>query len=86
MADSNTVDSIILEIQALYNAKVNPEDIEVVISENKSVILDDFITSTKVEFHAITREYPEMNAEEKSRLEKDIVMSSRIYAPFLATV
>ena len=27
-----------------------------------------------------------MNAEEKSRLEKDIVMSSRIYAPFLATV
>ena len=86
MADCNTVDSIITEIQTLYNTKFNPEDISVVISENKSVILDDFITSDEVELHAITREYPEMNEEEKSRLEKDIVISGRVYAPFLATV
>ncbi len=86
MADCNTVDSIITEIQVLYNTKVNSEDIGVVISENKSVILDDFITSDEVELHAITREYPEMNEEEKSRLEKDIVISGRVYAPFLATV
>lgn len=86
MADCNTVDSIITEIQVLYNTKVNPEEIGVVISENKSVILDDFITSDEVELHAITREYPEMNEEEKSRLEKDIVISGRVYAPFLATV
>ena len=86
MADFNTVGSIITEIQTLYNTKVNSEDIGVVISENKSVILDDFITSDEVELHAITREYPEMNEEEKSRLEKDIVISGRVYAPFLATV
>ena len=86
MADCNTVGSIITEIQTLYNTKVNSEDIGVVISENKSVILDDFITSDEVELHAITREYPEMNEEEKSRLEKDIVMSGKVYAPFLATV
>lgn len=86
MADSNTVNLIIAEIQALYNAKVTPEDIGVIISENKSIILDDFITSDKVELHEITREYPEMNSEEKSRLEKDIVMSGKIYAPFLVTV
>ena len=86
MADCNTVDSIITEIQVLYNTKVNSEDIGVVISENKSVILDDFITSDEVELHASTREYPEMNEDEKSRLEKDIVISGRVYAPFLATV
>lgn len=86
MADGNTVNSIITEIQALYNTEINPEEIGVVISENKSVNLDDFITSNEVELHAITREYPEMNEEEKSRLEKDIVMSGKVYAPFLATV
>ena len=86
MADCNTVGSIITEIQTLYNTKVNSENIGVVISENKSVNLDDFITSNEVELHAITREYPEMNEEEKSRLEKDIVMSGKVYAPFLATV
>ena len=86
MADGNTVNLIITEIQALYNTEINPEEIGVVISENKSVTLDDFITSNEVELHAITREYPEMNEEEKSRLEKDIVMSGKVYAPFLATV
>ena len=86
MADGNTVNLIITEIQALYNTEINPEEIGVVISENKSVNLDDFITSNEVELHAITREYPEMNEEEKSRLEKDIVMSGKVYAPFLATV
>ena len=43
--------------QASYNTKINPENISVVISENKSVNLDDFITSDEVELHAITKEY-----------------------------
>ena len=48
MAYSNTVDSIITEIQALYNTKVNSEDIGVVISEKKILDAVEDLTGRKV--------------------------------------
>ena len=86
MASNDTIDSIIADIQSLYKTEVKEEDIEALITITKSVILDDFITSDKVTVHVITREYPEMNEEEKSRLEKDITMNNKIFSPFLAII
>lgn len=86
MASNDTIDSIITDIQSLYKTEVKEEDIEALITITKSVILDDFITSDKVKVHVITREYPEMNEEEKSRLEKDITMNNKIFSPFLAII
>lgn len=86
MASNDTIDSIIADIQSLYKTEVKEEDIEALITITKSVILDDFITSDKVTVHVITKEYPEMNEEEKSRLEKDITMNNKIFSPFLAII
>ena len=86
MVSNDTIDSIIADIQSLYKTEVKEEDIGALITITKSVILDDFITSDKVKVHVITREYPEMNEEEKSRLEKDITMNNKIFSPFLAII
>ena len=86
MVSNDTINSIIADIQSLYKTEVKEEDIGALITITKSVILDDFITSDKVTVHVITREYPEMNEEEKSRLEKDITMNNKIFSPFLAII
>lgn len=86
MTDNNAIDLIIDEIQSLYVTKAKEEDLGKLITVTKNIVLDDFITSPKVDIHVITREYPEMNTEEKNRLKQDIVMRSQVYSPFLAII
>ena len=82
------IEFIIQDIQSKYGQKANNTNYENDEADIfvKNALIDDLIGSTDVTLHSITREYPEMNEEERNRLKQDIIDRGQIHSPFLAIV